>query len=69
MPHLYQFAVRAPDGAERVVLTNVGSAARTAGVSASGTRGTGSLSLLRAKALSATGGTTLAGQRLSARTG
>lgn len=67
--HFYQFAVRAPDGSERVVLTNVGSAARTIGVTASGTGGTGSLSLLSAKSLSATGGTTLAGQSLSPRTG
>ena len=71
-PHLarfYQFAVRAPDGSERVVLTNVGSVARTIGVTASGTGGAGSLSLLSANSLSATGGTTLAGQSLSPRTG
>ena len=42
---------------------------RTIGVTASGTRGTGSLSLLSAKSLSATGGTTLAGRSLSSRTG
>jgi hypothetical protein len=69
LAHFYQFAVRAPDGSERVVLTNAGSVARTIGVTASGTRGTGSLSLLSAKSLSATGGTTLAGQSLSSRTG
>jgi hypothetical protein len=69
LAHFYQFAVRAPDGSERVVLTNVGSVARTIGVTASGTRGTGSLSLLRAKSLSATGGATLAGRSLSSRTG
>jgi hypothetical protein len=69
LAHFYQFAVRAPDGSERVVLTNVGSVARTIGVTASGTRGTGSLSLLSAKSLSATAGTTLAGQSLSSRTG
>jgi hypothetical protein len=69
LAHFYQFAVRAPGGSERVVLTNVGPAARTIGVTASGTRGTGSLALLRAKSLSATGGTTLAGRSLSARTG
>jgi hypothetical protein len=69
LAHFYQFAVRAPDGSERVVLTNVGSVARTIGVAASGTRGTGSLSLLSAKSLTATGGTTLAGQSLSSRTG
>jgi hypothetical protein len=69
LAHFYQFAVRAPDGSERVVLTNVGSVARTVGVTASRTRGTGSLSLLSARSLSATGGTTLAGQRLSSRTG
>ena len=67
--HIYQFAVRAPDRSERLVLTNVGSVARTIGVTASGTRGTGSLSLLSARSLSATGGTRLAGQRLSSRTG
>jgi len=67
--HLYQFAVRAPDGSERIVLTDVGSAARTIGVTATGTRGTGSLSLLTARSLNATGGATLAGQRLSARSG
>ena len=69
LPHFYQFAVRAPDGSDRIVLTNVGSAARTIGVTASGTSGIGSLSLLRARSLSATGGTTLAGETLSARTG
>lgn len=69
LAHFFQFAVRAPDGSERVVLTNVGSVARTIGVTASGTRGTGSLSLLSAKSLRATGGTTLAGQSLSSRTG
>ena len=51
------------------MLTNVGSGARTIGVTASGTRGAGSLSLLSAKSLTATGGTTLAGQRVSPRTG
>jgi hypothetical protein len=69
LAHFYQFAVRAPDGSKRVMLTNVGSAARTIGVSASHTHGTGSLSLLSAGSLSATGGTTLAGQSLSPRTG
>jgi hypothetical protein len=69
LAHFYQFAVRAPDGSERIVLTNVGSVAHTTGVTASGTRGTGSLSLLSAKSLNATGGTTLAGQHLSSRTG
>jgi hypothetical protein len=69
LSHFYQFAVRAPNGSERVVLTNVGSAARTIGVTVSGTRGTGSVSLLSATSLSATGGTTLAGRRLSPRTG
>jgi hypothetical protein len=69
LAQFYQFAVRAPDGSERVVLTNVGSVARTIGVTASGTRGTGSLSLLSAKSLSATGGTTLGGRSLSPRTG
>jgi hypothetical protein len=69
LAHFYQFAVRAPDESERVVLTNVGSIARTIGVTASGTRDTGSLSLLSAGSLSATGGTTLAGQSLSSRTG
>ena len=67
--HFYQFAVRAPDRSERVVLTNVGSVARTIGVSASGTHGIGSVSLLSAKSLSATGGATLGGRRLSSRTG
>jgi hypothetical protein len=67
--HFYQYAVRAPDGSERVVLTNVDAAAHTIGVIAAGTRGTGSLSLLTAKSPTATGGTTLAGQRLSPRTG
>jgi hypothetical protein len=69
LANFYQFAVRAPDGSERVVLTNVSPVARTIGVTASGTSGTGSLSLLSAKSLSATGGTTLAGQRLSSHTG
>ncbi len=66
---VYQFAVRAPDATERVVLTNVGSAARTIGVTASGTHGTGSLSLLSARSLTATGGATLGGQTVSSRTG
>lgn len=65
----YQFAVRAPDRSERVVLTNVGAVARTVGVSAAGTHGTGSLSFLSAKSLGATSGATLAGQSLSPRTG
>jgi hypothetical protein len=69
LPRFYQFAARSPGGSERVVLTNVGSVARTIGVSASGTRGTGSVSLLSAKSMSATGGTTLGGQTLSSRTG
>ncbi len=69
LAHFYQFAVRAPDGSQRVVLTNVGSVARTIGVAASGARGSGSVSLLSAKSLSATSGTTLAGQSLSPRTG
>ncbi len=67
--HVYRFAVRAPGGSERVVLTNVGSAARTIGVTAAGTRGPGSVSLLSARSLGSAGGTTLAGQRLSPRTG
>jgi hypothetical protein len=67
--HFYEFAVRAPDGSERVVLTNVGRVARTVGVMASGATGAGSVSLLRARSLRATGGATLAGQRLSSRTG
>jgi hypothetical protein len=69
LAHVYQFAVRAPDGSERVVVTNVGSAARTIGVKAFRARGTGSLSLLSASSLGATGGTTLTGQKLSPRTG
>jgi hypothetical protein len=51
------------------VLTNVGPVARTIGVTASGTHGTGSLSLLTANSLAASRGTTLAGQSLSLRTG
>jgi hypothetical protein len=51
------------------VLTNVGSTARTVGVSAAGTHGTGSVSLLSAKSLSATGGATLGGQSLDPHTG
>lgn len=69
LPGFYAFAVRAPDRSVRIVLTNVGRTARTIGVNASGTRGRGSLSLLTARSLSATGGTTLGGQRLSSRTG
>ena len=69
LAHFYQFAVRAPDRSERVVLTNVGSVAHTIGVTASGTQGTGKVSRLSAKSLSATRGTTLAGRRLSSRTG
>jgi hypothetical protein len=51
------------------VLTNVASVARTVGVTASGTGGTGSMSLLSAGSLSASGGTTLGGQSLSSSTG
>ena len=51
------------------MLINVGAIARTIGVAAAGTRGTGSLSLLSARSLSATGGATLAGRTLSSRTG
>jgi hypothetical protein len=69
LAHVYEFAVRAPDGSERVILTNVGSVARTIGITASNAHGTGSLSLLTAASLRATSGTTLAGQSLSARTG
>lgn len=69
LAHFYQFAVRAPDGSEQVVLTNVGSAARTVGVSAAGTHGFGSVSYLSAKSLTATGGATLGGQHLNPRTG
>ena len=69
LTRFFQFAVRAPEGSERVVLTNVGSVARTIGVTAAGTRGTGSLSLLSANSLNATGSKTLAGQSLSPRTG
>jgi hypothetical protein len=69
LARFYQFAVRAPDGSERVVLTNVGTTARTIGVTAAGAHGTASVSLLSAKSLSATDGATLAGQRLSSRSG
>ena len=69
LAHFYQYAVRAPGGSERIVLTNVGSVARTIGVSAAGASGAGSLSLLRAGSLSATSGVTLAGQSLDSRTG
>ncbi|HEY3773748.1 MAG TPA: glycosyl hydrolase family 79 C-terminal domain-containing protein [Solirubrobacteraceae bacterium] len=67
--HVYQFAVRAPDGTERVVLTNVGAASRTIDVRVAGTHGSGSVSLLSGGSLTATGGTTLAGQTLSPQTG
>ena len=69
LAHLYQFAVRAPDGTERVVLTNVGAEARTIGVSVSRRHGTGSVSTLEAPSLSATAGTTLDGQAISPVTG
>jgi hypothetical protein len=69
LPDFYQFAVRAPGGSERVLLTNVGSVARTIGVGAAGTHGTGSLSFLSAKSLGATVGATLAGMHLDPRTG
>lgn len=68
-PHVYRFAVRAPDGSERVVLTNVGPGARTLGVRASGMHAGGSLSLLTARSLTATGGATLGGQTVSSTTG
>jgi hypothetical protein len=69
LAHFFQFAVRAPDGSERVVLTNVGSAARTVAISASGAHGPGSVTRLSARSLSATGGVTLAGRHLSPSTG
>jgi hypothetical protein len=67
--NFFQYAVRAPDGSERVVLTNVGTAARTVAVAASGARGAGTVSLLTARSLSATGDVTLSGEHLSTRTG
>jgi hypothetical protein len=69
LAHFYQFAARAPDGSERVVLTNVGSATRTVRVRVPGARGAGSVSLLSAPALTATGGATLGGQTVSPQTG
>jgi hypothetical protein len=65
----YQFAARAPDGTDRVVLTNVTAGARILGVRVSGARGTGSVANLTAASLAATSGTSLAGQRLSPGTG
>jgi hypothetical protein len=69
LANFYEFAVRAPDGSKRVVLTNVGPVAQTVGVSASGASGTGSVALLSGTSLSATSGTALAGQTMSSRTG
>jgi hypothetical protein len=68
-PELYQFAARATDGSERVVLTNIGSSLRTLGVRVRGAHGTGSVAVLTAASLTATSGTSLAGQKLSPRTG
>jgi hypothetical protein len=69
LPDFYQFAVRAPDRSERVVLTNIGAVARTIDLVASHTDGTASMSLLSARSLKATGGTTLGGQYVSSHTG
>jgi hypothetical protein len=67
---IYRFAVRTPDRSERIVLTNVGTKARTINViPAAGVQGTGSLSLLQARSLRSTTGITLAGQGLSPRRG
>ncbi len=66
---IYQFATRTPNDSEHVVLTNVGSTARTVSVRARGTHGPGSVSLLSARSLTATSGATLGGQQISARTG
>ncbi len=65
----YEFAVKAPSGRESVVLTNITSSTRTVGVFASGGHGTGVQTLLTAPSLTATSGTTLAGQHLSSGTG
>jgi hypothetical protein len=67
--HFYEFASRAPDGEEHIVLTNVGSSPRTVGVSASGAHGTGSVAALTAPSLGSTSGATLGGQGLSSSTG
>jgi hypothetical protein len=68
---LYRYAVRAPDGSQRVVLTNTSSVPRTVDVIPANAahQQIGTLSLLRARSLRATSGTTLAGQHLNPRTG
>jgi hypothetical protein len=68
-PGFYQFAVKAPDGERNVVLTNVAGAARTVGVTVAGVRSSGVITRLEAASLTATSGTTLAGERLSPTTG
>ncbi len=65
----YEFAVKAPNGRESVVLTNITARPATIGVSTRGVRGTGTESVLTAGSLTATSGTTLAGQSIAASSG
>ncbi|WP_249010319.1 glycosyl hydrolase family 79 C-terminal domain-containing protein [Conexibacter sp. DBS9H8] len=65
----YAYAVRDTSHVDRVVITNITRGARTVTVSAAGATGTGAVSLLTAPSLTATGDTTLGGQKLSAATG
>ena len=66
--HIYQFAVRAPDGSERVVLTNVGSDRPHDRRQRRRHRRADRCRCSSARSLTATGGTTLGGQTLSSRT-
>ncbi len=69
LPGFYEFATRSPNGERHVVVTNITAQARTLGVSAAGARGEGTVARLSANSLTATSGTTLAGEKLSSSTG
>ena len=66
---LFRWAVRQPNGHERIVLTNINGTATKVGVSASGVSGSATVSLLSAASLGATSGVALDGQTLSPSTG
>ena len=68
---LYAWAARTPQGQTHVVVTNVGAAARTVAIGATGARGAATVQTLRANSgsLWASKGVTLGGQAIAADTG
>jgi hypothetical protein len=68
-PSFYAYGVDAPNGTHTVVLTDVGSSARTVGVTVAGGAGPGTVSLLTAASLTSTAQPTLGGETLSTATG